>query len=350
MSVDPTPPQASEPVHPASADGEDLLGVRCGAALIDLALLGGLFIVLSVTIGEASVGGGGFSFSLNSIAAAALFLGLVLVYYFALEAVIGQTVGKLLTGLRVVRADGDRPSVGAVATRTLLRVVDWLPLLYLVGFIAMLATGARQQRLGDLAARTGIAKAVPIRHRGRAVAALVSTLVLVVAGSIVYVAATDEDKGAKTYRGHGVSFDYPADWRETSPESAVSGGAGNELWNTAIALGERDAVTVAAYRLNVPVTAQNLDAVKPELAAVVQQAAGQLGGAVQSGPEEFTMAGLPGHRFRITGTVDGTAIQSTLVFAFDGTTEYFVNCQHTAEKAEEIEQGCEQIVQTFAVD
>ena len=148
MSVVPAEPQASEPVPPeplppAAAGGEDLLGVRIGTALIDLALLFGLLVVLSVTIGEASVGDG-FSFYLNSYADEALYLGLVLVYYFALEATIGQTVGKLLTGLRVVRPDGDRPSVSAVAIRTVVRLVDWLPLLYLVGFLTMLATGARR--------------------------------------------------------------------------------------------------------------------------------------------------------------------------------------------------------------
>jgi uncharacterized RDD family membrane protein YckC len=165
MSGVPAEPPASEPVPPepvppeAAGGEDDLLGVRSGAALIDLALLSGLFIVLSVTMGEASVGGGGFSFPLNSYAAAGLYLGLVLVYYFALEATIGQTVGKVLVGLRVVGRGGGRPSVAAVATRTLLRIVDWLPVLYLVGFITMLATGVRQQRLGDLAARTGIARA-----------------------------------------------------------------------------------------------------------------------------------------------------------------------------------------------
>ena len=50
MSVVPVPPQASEPVPPAPAGGEDLLGVRIGAALIDLALLFGLLVVLSATI------------------------------------------------------------------------------------------------------------------------------------------------------------------------------------------------------------------------------------------------------------------------------------------------------------
>ena len=253
MSVVPVPPQASEPVPPAPGGGEDLLGVRIGAALIDLALLFGLLVVLSATIGEASVGDG-FSFYLNSYADAALYLGLVLVYYFALEATIGQTVGKLLTGVRVVRADAARPSVGAAATRTVVRVVDWLPLLYLVGFLTMLATGARRQRLGDLAAGTGIARAAPLRHRGAVGAVVASALALVLAGSVVYVAASDEEK---TCRGHGVSFDDPAGWEEGKTQARASSGPTDELWNAAVTAGHPDLVAVTAYRLNVPVTADN---------------------------------------------------------------------------------------------
>jgi hypothetical protein len=52
----------------------------------------------------------------------------------------------------------------------------------------------------------------------------------------------------------------------------------------------------------------------------------------------------------MTGILDGTPYQSTLVFVFDGTTLYELNCQHTAEEAEEIERGCEQIVRTFEVE
>jgi uncharacterized RDD family membrane protein YckC len=164
-----------------------VLGRRISAALIDLALLLALFFVLGVTIGESRGEGGEFSVSLNG-AEAALYLALVLLYYFALEAAIGQTVGKLLLGLRVVRTDGSRPSVAAIALRTLLRVVDWLPLLYLVGFIAIQATGPRRQRLGDLAAKTSVARALPVRHRGVAAAAL--ALVVVVLLGLSFYRAT----------------------------------------------------------------------------------------------------------------------------------------------------------------
>ena len=52
--------------------------------------------------------------------------------------------------LRVVRANGAPAGMREVAVRTVLRVVDN----YLIGLIAMLATGERRQRIGDLAAGT----------------------------------------------------------------------------------------------------------------------------------------------------------------------------------------------------
>jgi uncharacterized RDD family membrane protein YckC len=190
MNSGPEPESESEAPSGAPPRQEDMLGRRIGAALIDLVLLGAVFAILAATIGESTVEGGEVSFELTG-AEAALYLALVLLYYFALEAAIGQTVGKLLLGLRVVRTDGSRPSAVAIAARTLLRVVDWLPLLYLVGFIAMLATGVRRQRLGDLAAKTGVAQALPVRHRGFAAAA-VALVVVVLVGFSFYRASDDE--------------------------------------------------------------------------------------------------------------------------------------------------------------
>src|SRR6185437_4792784 len=148
----------------------------------------------------------------------ALYLALVLLYYFALEVTTGQTAGKRLAGLRVVRADGGRPSASAVAGRTLLRLIDWLPLLYLVGFISVLATGQRRERLGDLAAGTRVMRARPA-PRGLPAAAL-AVAALAVLGLSVRVTSGGSTRscqapvaaagGTLTYRAHCVSFDYPA--------------------------------------------------------------------------------------------------------------------------------------------
>jgi uncharacterized RDD family membrane protein YckC len=69
----------------------------------------------------------------------------------------GQTIGKRLLRLRVVDAQGLRLQFPQIAIRNLLRLVDSLPLLYLVGGVAGLVT-RRCQRLGDLAANTVVAR------------------------------------------------------------------------------------------------------------------------------------------------------------------------------------------------
>jgi uncharacterized RDD family membrane protein YckC len=65
----------------------------------------------------------------------------------------GQTFGKRMMRLRVVDAHGLRLKFSQVAIRNLLRFVDMLPVLYLVGGIACLVS-RRGQRLGDFAANT----------------------------------------------------------------------------------------------------------------------------------------------------------------------------------------------------
>jgi uncharacterized RDD family membrane protein YckC len=69
----------------------------------------------------------------------------------------GQTLGKRIFGLRVVDAQGLRLEFSQIALRNLLRPVDLLPALYLVGGIAAFA-GRNAQRLGDLAANTIVAR------------------------------------------------------------------------------------------------------------------------------------------------------------------------------------------------
>jgi uncharacterized RDD family membrane protein YckC len=70
----------------------------------------------------------------------------------------GQTVGKRLLRLRVVDAAGLRLEPSQVIVRNLMRLVDGLPALYLVGGITCLVSRHRQ-RLGDLAAGTAVIRA-----------------------------------------------------------------------------------------------------------------------------------------------------------------------------------------------
>lgn len=65
----------------------------------------------------------------------------------------GQTIGKRLFRLRVVDEQGLRLQFSQVVIRNLLRVVDSLPMLYMVGGMACLVS-RKSQRLGDIAAST----------------------------------------------------------------------------------------------------------------------------------------------------------------------------------------------------
>lgn len=69
----------------------------------------------------------------------------------------GQTVGKRLLGLRVMDLRGLRLHFSQIAIRNLLRAVDSLPLLYLVGGLAVLIN-RHTQRLGDIAANTVVVR------------------------------------------------------------------------------------------------------------------------------------------------------------------------------------------------
>jgi uncharacterized RDD family membrane protein YckC len=194
-SADPT---EDTPTAPPSGQ-EDVLGRRISAALIDLALLVGLFVVVALAIGEAEVEDGSVSLYLDG-GATAVYFGLVLLYYFALEAAFGQTLGKFVLALRVVRADGSRPSTAAIAVRTVLRIVDWLPFLYLVGFITIVATGHRRMRLGDLAAKTITARTRPTRRRSLAFAPVALLFVLIVALSAYRASDSGGGKSADSVR------------------------------------------------------------------------------------------------------------------------------------------------------
>jgi uncharacterized RDD family membrane protein YckC len=54
-------------------------------------------------------------------------IGVMLFYYVACESLFGRTVGKLITGTRVVTESGDPPSLPQVFGRTLARLVPFEP-------------------------------------------------------------------------------------------------------------------------------------------------------------------------------------------------------------------------------
>jgi len=75
----------------------------------------------------------------------------------------GRTPGKKQTGLKVVTVEGQPVEFFPSMIRNLVRVVDFLPFGFVTGLFAMLI-GPRQQRLGDLLARTIVIYDQPVKE------------------------------------------------------------------------------------------------------------------------------------------------------------------------------------------
>jgi hypothetical protein len=157
--------------------------------------------------------------------------------------------------------------------------------------------------------------------------------------------------GDKTFEGDGFSFTYPEDWEQRE----VGGGAaevGNSISSFTFAPSRgANGLTVEVYRLRFGVTEDNIESVEGEVAAVTEEIFRQAGGRVTDGPTRVTIAGHPGYSATGTGmTPQGARVESRVNLLFDGETEYFLNCQYTPSGAEEMKQGCDQVVQSLRVE
>ena len=78
-------------------------------------------------------------------------------YHLILEPLMsGRTPGKRMAGVRVLTPEGQVPTTGALITRNIFRIIDSMPVVYVVGLMFVFF-GKRHLRLGDLAAGTLIA-------------------------------------------------------------------------------------------------------------------------------------------------------------------------------------------------
>ncbi|HWH12156.1 MAG TPA: RDD family protein [Solirubrobacteraceae bacterium] len=159
-------------------------GSRLIAGAIDLA-------IQTVLIGALLIGllaAGTFGLALFSIGSF-----VVLFAYDVLFEVLGagQTPGKRLQGLRVVRSDGSPVDLRSSAVRNITRLLDGPPLTYMPTLIGIIVT-KNNQRPGDLAGDTVVirtARRVRRRRRGRGSST---------AAAPIAVAAADWDVSAIT--------------------------------------------------------------------------------------------------------------------------------------------------------
>jgi uncharacterized RDD family membrane protein YckC len=129
------------------------MGTRIVAALIDAVAMMVLLYLLALLTGQTTEGG----FELTG---APFLFGVLLsfLYYIVLEAKLGATLGKMAVGLRVLQEGGGAIEWKDSVVRNILRIVDGLPALYLLGAIVAWAS-PRRQRIGDRVAGTMVVRA-----------------------------------------------------------------------------------------------------------------------------------------------------------------------------------------------
>jgi uncharacterized membrane protein SpoIIM required for sporulation/uncharacterized RDD family membrane protein YckC len=149
------------------------IGSRGTAAAIDASISIGALLALALILGFAAAYTGVRVDRMNPSTAwieAAYVIAVFVVnwgYYVIFEGIWdGQTPGKRIMKLRVVRDGGFSITFGASAVRNLLRVIDAVGL-YLVGIVVALTNSSRK-RLGDIVAGTFVVKEEKVETRGSA--------------------------------------------------------------------------------------------------------------------------------------------------------------------------------------
>ena len=146
------------------------VGSRTLAALVDyLICIVTLIVVDIAVVAFLPRSFGGFTRATSTAWAVSMLVLLQFIvlwgYYVLFEALFdGQTPGKRMLRLRVVRDGGYSVTFGASAVRNLVRIVDMQPvLLYAVGMISVMLSRSGK-RLGDFAAGTIVVKEALIRQ------------------------------------------------------------------------------------------------------------------------------------------------------------------------------------------
>jgi len=158
------PPPAPSGYAPPSPLGD--LGSRIVAGIVDYIIIGIVTGILSIfLIAPGAMTGPG---TMGTFEAAGWMSGLWgiigvmwllwLVYFTYFEGTSGQTIGKKFTHIKVIKENGSKCDFGSALVRNILRIIDHLPFLYILGIILIAAT-EKKQRLGDMLAKTIVVKA-----------------------------------------------------------------------------------------------------------------------------------------------------------------------------------------------
>ena len=142
--------------------------------------------------------------------------------------------------------------------------------------------------------------------------------------------------------GFAITFEYPGNFERTT-EVNIDRQEGQAEESVALAMSEDNAIFVQRYGLDRVVTPELADAVKAELDGVLTRLAG-----TEVSGRRIDVGGPVAFRYEIERLQDPEDGRSTIVAVFDGDKEYFINCQSVPDGREELDEACEQAIDTLA--
>ena len=156
----PAPPPLSAPPMASGVGAPADLGTRFLARLIDHILLGivNFVIIVPLIIAASFTGvGNGLNpfggFSAGSLVAAIVTAAITIGYFALMESNTGQTVGKMLIGLKTVGPDGNKPTMEQALKRNAWYALGIVP--FLGGLAQLSATIYIAVTINNSATRTG---------------------------------------------------------------------------------------------------------------------------------------------------------------------------------------------------
>jgi uncharacterized RDD family membrane protein YckC len=140
------------------------VAIRFVAQLVDVIILGIIFWLLGFTgAGTITIDAATAQVSISPYFGALIVIDIIIafLYFTLLEGRNGQTVGKMIVKVKVVRKANYSPiTYGEAAARTILRIIDLIPFVapYLLAAVLIWSSGDKQ-RLGDRVAHTVVVQA-----------------------------------------------------------------------------------------------------------------------------------------------------------------------------------------------
>ncbi|MEW6186314.1 MAG: RDD family protein, partial [Thermodesulfobacteriota bacterium] len=138
------------------------LGDRLLAVILDGILIMAVYAVLGMAVASRWGGMTQSGFSITgppALIALGLTAAFFFFYHWFFEGLLGATLGKLMTGIKVKDLSGGPCSLSQSFLRNLLRIIDGIAL-YLIGFLIAVFS-KRRQRLGDHLAKTVVVETAP---------------------------------------------------------------------------------------------------------------------------------------------------------------------------------------------